>query len=272
MRPPTRPRPGAPVGKARLAELRGLRDKRHRQAAGLFLVEGFHVVGEALASRAPLVEILLSEGAARSPAGERVVAAAAAAGVPLVQVPRRDLDRIADAETPQGVLAVVRGAPPGELPLARDGVAVLLDGVQDPGNAGAIVRAADAFGCASVIFGAGTVEPTNPKVLRAGQGSHFHLPVVPAPAAAEVAALARAAGHRIAVTVPAGGTPLYEARVPGPRVTVVFGNEARGVAPEVIAAADLRLTVPLRGRAESLGVAAAAAVVLSWLAAREGAR
>jgi TrmH family RNA methyltransferase len=259
--------PPPALTKARLAELKGLRDKRRRQAAGRFLVEGFHVVEEALEAAAPVEEILLGEGASRSPAGQRVAETARAARIRVTEVPRRVIEALADAESPQPILAVVRlPAPDAPLPVDRDGVLVILDGVQDPGNAGAILRAADAFGCAAAIFARGTVEPLNAKVLRAGQGAHFHLPVVPGPAAAEAVRAARAAGHRAIAAVTRGGEPLWGIASPARRVAVVLGNEARGPAEETLAACDGRVTIPLRGRAESLGVAAAAAVVLGWLA------
>jgi len=253
--------------KARLAELKGLRDKRRRLAAGRFLVEGFHCVEEALLAGAPVEEVLLGEGAAKSPVGGRIRDTAVAAGVPVIEVPRRVLEVLAEVETPQGVAAVLR-LPPADapLPLDRDGICLVLDGVQDPGNAGAMIRAADAFGCASVVFARGTVEAVNPKVLRAAQGSHFHLPVVSGPDAAEVAAAARKAGHVVTAAVSTGGASLYAVTASPRRRTVVVGNETRGVSPEAAAASDERLTIPLRGRAESLGVAAATAVVLAWFA------
>jgi TrmH family RNA methyltransferase len=230
-------------------------------------VEGFHIVEEAFLSGAPVEEVLLGQGAGKTHVGGRIAAAARAAKVPVTEVTRRVLEVLSDAETPQGVLAVLRSPPSdGPLPLEAEGVAVLLDGIQDPGNAGAIVRAADAFGCSSVIFGKGTVEPLNPKVLRAAQGSHFHLPVVAGGDAAAVAAEAGGGGHRVLAAVSSGGVSLYDTVIREPRVTVVLGNEARGVSPAALSACHGRVTIPLRGRAESLGVAAAAAVVLAWFA------
>jgi TrmH family RNA methyltransferase len=252
--------------KARLKELQSLRDKRRRLEAGRFLVEGFHIVEEALLAGAPVDEVLVGEGAAKSHAGGRILEAARASNIRVVEIPRRVLEQLSDVETPQGVMAVVRAPDPGKpLPFDGDGVHVLLDGIQDPGNAGAILRAADAFGCASVVFCRGTVEALNPKVIRAAQGSHFHLPVVTGPGAPEAAAAARAAGLQVLAAVAAGGVSLYDTKVPGPRTAVVLGNEARGSPPETLEACDARVTIPLRGRAESLGVAAAAAVVLAWL-------
>ncbi len=267
-RPPSAP-PRSPAGlsRARLAELRGLRDKRRRQAAGRFLVEGYHIVEEALLAGAPVQEVLVGAGWAQSPGGERLLARARAARVTVTEVPRRLLDDLADAESPQGVLAVVEWRPPDAdgLPLPRGSLTAVLDGVQDPGNAGAILRAADAFRCSAMVFGRGSVEPLNPKVLRGGQGSHFHLPVVAGPGADEFAASARKRGARVVAAVTDGGRPLWDFRRGPEPLVVVFGNEARGVSEGVLAAAQDRLTIPLRGRAESLGVAAAAAIVLAWL-------
>ena len=264
---PTMAPPPPVPSRARLASLRALRDKRKRAEEGRYLVEGFHVVEEALLAGAPVEEVLLGEGAGKSPAGERIVAAARAAGARVTEVHRRVLEQLADVEAPQGVMAVVRAPDAAApLPFGRDGIHVLLDGIQDPGNAGAILRAADAFGCASAVFCRGTVEALNPKVLRAAQGSHFHLPVAAGPGAAAAAAAARAAGNRVLAAVASGGVSLYETKIQGRRTALVFGNEARGSGPETLAACDGRVTVPLAGRAESLGVAAAAAVVLAWFA------
>ena len=263
-------RPPAAPTKARVAEWMALRDKRRRQAAGRFLIEGFHAVEEAFLAGAPVEELLLGEGAAKSFVGQRLVEHARAAKVPVVELPRRVLESLADAETPQPAMAVLRAPDPAApLPVGKDGVLVILDGIQDPGNAGAVLRTADAFGCAGVVFAKGTVEPLNAKVLRAAQGSHFHLPVAAGPDAAEAARAARAAGHRVLAAVSHGGSSLYALPKAGRRTTVVLGNEARGPAPETLEACDARVTIPLRGRAESLGVAAAAAVILSWLARPE---
>jgi TrmH family RNA methyltransferase len=264
--------PARPLTKARLTELMALRDKRKRAELGRYFVEGFHCVEEALLAAAPVEEILFAEGAAEVFAGKRIAEVAAGAKVKVTVIERLALEKLSDVESPQGVLAILRAPDPkAPLPFDRDGVHVILDGIQDPGNAGALLRAADAFGCASVVFCRGTVEPLNPKVLRAAQGSHFHLPVVTGPEAAVACAAAKAAGHRVLAAVAAGGPSLYDAVIREPRLTVVLGNEARGSPPETLAACDGRVTIPLRGRAESLGVAAAGAVVLAWFA-RPGGR
>jgi TrmH family RNA methyltransferase len=114
------------------------------------------------------------------------------------------------------------------------------------------------------------VDARNAKVIRAAQGSHFHLPVATGPGAAEAVAAARKAGHRVLAAVARGGDSLYALPAGGPRTTLVLGNEARGPAQETLAACDGRITIPLRGRAESLGVAAAGAVILAWLARPSG--
>jgi TrmH family RNA methyltransferase len=264
--PSAEPLAPSPLSRAELADLRALLDKRERAAQGRFLVEGFHGVEEALRNGAPVELVVIGEGASLAPAGARVLAHALASRLALRRVPREQVDALADAEAPQGVVAVVRApAADAPLPLARDGLVVVLDGLQDPGNAGAIVRSADAFGAAAVVFARGTVDPWNPKVLRGAQGSHFHLPVRTGPSAAEIAAAAKSEGHRVVATEVEGGVSLWEAAPLPRRACLILGNESRGVSPEALAAADARVTIPLRGRAESLGVAAAAAVALAWL-------
>jgi TrmH family RNA methyltransferase len=249
-----------------------LRDKRKRAEAGRYFVEGFHVVEEALLAAAPVEEVLFAEGAATAFIGKRILENAKAAKIKVTDIERVLLEKLSDVESPQGVMAILRSPDPAApLPFDRDGVHVILDGIQDPGNAGALLRAADAFGCASVVFCRGTVEALNPKVLRAAQGSHFHLPVRTGGEAAAACAAAKAAGHRVLAAVAAGGPSLYDVVIREPRVTVVLGNEARGSSPETLSACDGQVTIPLSGRAESLGVAAAGAVVLSWLS-RPGGR
>src|SRR5690349_14638972 len=145
------PRPRA-LTKARLTELMSLRDKRRRAEQGLYLVEGFHVVEEAFLAAAPVEEVLVGEGAAKSFVGGRILEAAKAAKVKVTEIERFLLEKLSDVESPQGVMAVLRAPDPAApLPFDREGVHVILDGIQDPGNAGAILRAADAFGCASVV-------------------------------------------------------------------------------------------------------------------------
>lgn len=253
------------ASRARWKLLKSLDRASAREREGLYLVEGARLVAEALAAPAPVTELFVTERFAASPAAGPLLDRAERLAIPVERVPERDFDRVAATTTPQGVLAVIRREPPDPAALAPPGLLVALDGVADPGNVGTIVRAADAFGARAVIAGPGTADFENPKVLRAAMGSSFHLALFRVEDLPEALAARREAGFEIVATV-LDGEDLYAAGPARRPAVVVFGNEARGVSPEVRAIADRRLTVPCPGRAESLNVAMAAAVVLSRLA------
>jgi TrmH family RNA methyltransferase len=251
--------------RARQKVLRGLLRAEGRREAGLFLVEGRRLVEEALRSGAPLTEILHTAAFAGSAPGRDLLAAARAAGVPAEALPERDLARLSDTTTPQGVVGVVRRRVPDPAAAAAEGLLLALDGVADPGNVGTLVRAADAFAARAILAGPGTADFENPKVLRSAMGSTFHVPCLPVPdLAATLAGLRRGGSFVVAATL--AGRDAREIRAPGPRVVLVLGNEARGVSPAVLAQADAAATVVCPGRAESLNVAIAGGVLLALFA------
>jgi TrmH family RNA methyltransferase len=133
--------------------------------------------------------------------------------------------------------------------------------VRDPGNAGTVLRAADAFGADAVVTTRGSVDPQSPKAARAAAGSLFHLPVVAGAPWPEVAAALRGRGLRLVGADPHASATVDQAPLAEP-VALVIGNEAHGLPAEVEADLDLVVRVPLAGRAESLNLAAAAAVLL----------
>lgn len=192
---------------------------------------------------------------------------AAATGARVTLVTDRVAATLSDTVTPQGVVAVVRGDE-ADLDAVLAGrprlLAVLVD-VADPGNAGTVIRTADAVGADAVILAGDAVDPHSPKCIRASAGSLFHLPVIrTADVPATLAAL-RAAGIRsISTTLDDADdldTPLVRELLTG-AVAWVFGNEAHGLLPPVVAATDARVRIPIRGAAESLNLAAAAAICL----------
>lgn len=166
---------------------------------------------------------------------------------------------LSDTVTPQGMVGVAERV---DMPLSsiRDACLVaVLAYARDPGNAGTILRTADAAGADAVVFPDDSVDPYNPKCVRASAGSLFHLPVVVGGAVAEVLDALRP--MRVLATTADRGTPLNETDLSGPTAWV-FGNEAWGLPDDVVALADERVRVPVYGRAESLNLAAAAAVCL----------
>ncbi len=178
--------------------------------------------------------------------------------------PVRDLalgvaERITATETPPGLFAVVGSRLGGPALLADAGLVVVADGIADPGNLGTILRSAEAAGVKAVVLTPGTVDPFNPKVVRASAGSLFHVPVV----AAELAAVG-AAGLRLLGTSSHHGTPHDDVDWTG-RVAIILGSEAHGLAAE--APVDEWVRIAHAGRAESLNVAMAATVLCFTAAA-----
>ncbi|MBN9186137.1 RNA methyltransferase [Microbacterium sp.] len=236
-----------------------------RSETGLFLLEGPQAVREALAYRPEaIVELFATPSALERHVDLR--AAAAAAGIEVAYSTEAVLDAMADTVTPQGVVAVARQFPTSVRDVFAAGprLVAICEEVRDPGNLGTIIRAADAAGADAVVLTGRTVDPYNPKVVRATTGSLFHVPVSLGGELADVAAAARAAGLRV-VAADVKGEDLLAARAAGDlaRPTAwLFGNEARGLTAEALALADGALRLPLYGRAESLNLATAASVCL----------
>ncbi|HEX3465136.1 MAG TPA: RNA methyltransferase [Candidatus Elarobacter sp.] len=239
----------------RLAAVRELRTPRGRREAGRFAAEGPTLLEEAARSGLRPREIYgTPEGLARLDPGRWE-----AGGTPVYVVPERAFVRLSDVETPAGVLAVfdLPAATVADV-LAREGTVLLLAGVGDPGNAGTLVRSAEAFGAAGVLFGRGGADPFAPKVVRAAMGSLFRLPVAVTDAE-EVLAAAAAAGRPVVAT-DVEGEDLGSARIPANAVLAV-GNERRGVR-DWLPRWDLSIRIRQRGAAESLNAAVAGSIAL----------
>ena len=245
----------------RVVAARKLTRRAGRDAAGAFLAEGRQAVSEALATAPGDVrEVFATEAAADA---HRDLLAGTA--VPVRLVTEKAAAALSETVTPQGLVAVcaLRDLPAERLAAAPPRLAVGLAGLADPGNAGTVLRTADACGAGAVVFGAGSVDPFGGKVVRAGAGSHFHLDVVRSAGLAELLPALRSAGATVLVA-DGGGTaalPDVADRLAG-RVVWLFGNEARGIPADLSALADARVRIPMRGRAESLNLAAAAAICL----------
>ena len=241
--------------------IRDLRLRRGRERRGLALAEGVRLVEEALQARIGIRHAAVSPALEGTPRGAALKAALATAGVPLAEMDDRALAGLADTEHPQGVIAVIE--PPSwtldRLTPRAGEVVVVLDGVQDPGNVGAIARTALGLGASGLIALKGTAELTNPKVLRGSMGALFRLPAVSA-TDAECLAWTKRVGAALWITASAGERP--GAQRPTAPVAPVLGNEGAGVRPELEREASRRLAIPLSAGVESLNVAVAAGILL----------
>jgi TrmH family RNA methyltransferase len=236
-----------------------------RSETGLFLLEGPQAVREAFAFSGEAVLELFATPTAleRHPELGR---AAAEAGVELEFVTEAVLDAMADTVTPQGFVAVARQFPTSVKELLRGAptLLALLQEVRDPGNAGTIIRAADAAGADGVVFTGRSVDLYNPKVVRSTTGSLFHVPVATGVELEAVIERVRGAGIQV-LAADVKGDDLLAVRAEGvlARPTAwLFGNEARGLPDEHLALADRVVTVPIYGSAESMNLATAASVCL----------
>jgi TrmH family RNA methyltransferase len=234
-----------------------------RAETGLFLVEGPQAVDEALAFHPEtLVELFITSVASERYAG--LADRAAAAGVTSEAVSEHVLDAMADTVTPQGVIAVCRQFPVSIETLLQGSPRLLaiLEEVRDPGNAGTIIRAADAAGADGVILTGRSVDAYNPKVVRSTTGSIFHLPIAQGIELDRALDAVRSAGVRIlAADVKGDDLPDLRDELAQPTAWL-FGNEARGLSDESLDLADRIVKVPIYGHAESMNLATAASVCL----------
>jgi TrmH family RNA methyltransferase len=186
--------------------------------------------------------------------------------VEVASVSAHESEQLGDTVTSQGILCVVRARDLSGIAvlaeLAADACVVALDEVADPGNVGTIIRTCDWFGVGAVVLGGNSVELFNPKLLRSAMGSIFHLPVIHEPNFPAFLADAGQSGWQIWTTAANGGTLPPRGRE---RKIILFGNEARGVSAEIASLASTIITIPRRGKAESLNVAVSCGVVLGAL-------
>ena len=243
--------------------IRDLRLRRGRERRGLALAEGIRLVEEALDAGVEVRAAAVAPGLEGTARGRALKAALGTAGTELLEVSDAEFAKLADTEHPQGVVAVVR--PPqwslDDLAPAPRSPILALDGVQDPGNVGTIVRTALGLGAAGVVALPGTAELANPKVLRGSMGALFRLPAV---TASVEELLEWTAGQQAAIWAAAmeGEDVRAAARTAPARLTLVLGNEGGGVGQVLAAAAERAVAIPLQPGAESLNVAVAAGILL----------
>lgn len=225
------------------------------------VAEGVRLVEEALAAGVPIKGALASPPLQQSPRGAALLASLASHAVPVEEIPERELARLADTDTPQGILAVID--PPrwtlADIRPSAGAPVLVLDGVQDPGNVGALLRTAYALGAPGAILLKGTADPAHPKVMRAGMGATFRLPTA---AAQDGELSAWVSGRDVTVwTAAAEGAALGRLKPPE-RLALVVGNEGAGARPYVRSLAQQQVAIPLARGVESLNVAVAAGIVL----------
>lgn len=253
-----------PLSHRRRKEIASLQHRKYRDRLGQVLVEGVRSVEAAAEAGVSLVDVVVTAAAA---AEARVQALLATLGVPVYLADARTMAALSDVETSQGLLAVARLPSPAAAPAAGARAVLALDGVQDPGNVGTLLRTAAWLGVEAVLAGAGTADVYSPKVVRAAMGGLWDLAVERPPELAAALAARRAQGWAC-YGADLSGTPLPAWRPRHPSVLVV-GSEAHGLSAAVAACLDERVVIPgggARRGVESLNVAVAGGILAyAWL-------
>jgi RNA methyltransferase, TrmH family len=227
--------------------------KKERDKSGTFLVEGFHLVEEALKQSDSVMEIIVSDKTGLPPRWD-------SGETPVTIVTEEISNSLSDTEAPQGIYAVCRQVQI-EVPEAK--TYLLIDAVQDPGNLGTMIRTADAAGIDAVVVGKGSVDVYNSKVLRSAQGGHFHLPIIRGDLDEWIEKL-----HEKNISVygtALEGASAYTDISTGEAYALLVGNEGNGVNKELLAKTDANLYIPIYGKSESLNVAVATGILLYFL-------
>lgn len=230
-----------------------LHTKKERDLTGTFIIEGFHLVEEALKQKEMVEELIYSEETDLPHSWDYE-------SIPVTIITEEVAKAISETEAPQGVFAVCKQA---EASITDAKTFLLIDAVQDPGNLGTMVRTADAAGIDAVIVGQGSVDIYNSKVLRSAQGSHFHLPIIRGN-------LSEWIDQLLSKEIPVYGTALengsiYTETAPSETFALAVGNEGSGVSKEVLSKTTRNLYIPIYGKSESLNVAIATGILLYYL-------
>jgi RNA methyltransferase, TrmH family len=236
-----------------LKQWKKLHTKKEREKTGTFLLEGPHLIEEAVSSGARLVHVIIEENFS-------IKEEWLAEKFTLWTVPSKLMKQLSETEKPQGIIAVCEMMEQPEDLIRQDGRYLLIDGVQDPGNLGTMIRTADSAGLDGVILGEGSADLYNGKTVRSTQGSLFHLPIVKAD-------LKMAVHECKQLSIPVVSTSLDEAadmrEVPEMKgFALIVGNEGQGVQQVLQDESDMNVKIPIFGKAESLNVSVATGILL----------
>jgi TrmH family RNA methyltransferase len=230
---------------------------------GVMLLDGAHLVGDAIAARVAFQLAAVTPASSEDPGIRALVAALQADGVEVITVSASVMDAVSPVKTPSGIVALAE-RPVADAGVLYEGTAALVVSavdVQDPGNLGAIVRVTEAAGATGLVAAGASANPFGWKALRGSMGSALRLPIVSEVAAEDAVAEARQHGCRIIASVPRNGRSLFDLDLAGP-LHVLIGGEGRGLSPALVDAAEERVTIPMQAPVESLNAAVTAALLV----------
>lgn len=251
------------LSKEKLKQIHKLKTEKEREKEGKFLIEGLRLCQEAFSSGWDVQLVFFSSEFGGSAAGEKLIQQFSKKGAEIFRLKKQEIEKLADTETPQGIMALVKKK---KFTLSRDflkksSLLLGLDNIRDPGNLGTMIRTADAAGADGVLLSKGCVEHYNPKVVRSTMGSIFHLAVIENSDLAEVIPDLKKDGFRIIFSEVYEGKDYTEVDYPE-KTCLIIGSEASGISQQILNLADERIKIPIFGKAESLNASVAVGVLL----------
>ena len=257
------------ISKPELRKIRLLlRDKSARDEEGVFVAEGVKIVRDILAKAHNVRTVLISSKVLTSPGAKKVAELSESMKVQISRVPAEEFEKLSSLRNSQGVLAVVEKPGPAE-EIKGDRI-VLCDGVQDPGNLGALIRSAVAFGMDAVLLAGETADIFNPKVVRASSGTMLEIPVFKV-SEGDIDGM-KARGYKVlvgSIGTSGGSLDVVKLKDVGTPFIICFGSEGRGVSMEIEDKADIFYHIPISQKIESLNVTAAAAITMYVLCSKQ---
>jgi len=245
-----------------IKEIKSLDKRKYRDEKGLFIAEGIRFVGEALEESADISYIVVSEKLPDIKGGIEILKDIEAQGIKYYRTTEKIFKDISNTESPQGILAVIKAKKLDFEDIVQEhNKIIILEGLQDPGNMGTIIRTADAAGMTGIIISEGCVDIYNPKVLRSTMGSVFHLPVYQCKDIVNTLKLIKTRGIKIYATHLKGNQSCHDLKMDGD-VAIIIGNEANGINDETAGLADVLVRIPMPGKAESLNASVAAGILM----------
>lgn len=240
-----------------------LKTTRGRKKANLYYLEGIKIIEEALISEQKLVKVLFSQRVFETAIGKQLMDKLEACGIQQIEIAEGIMKDLCDTETNQGIVAIVEKNIQLEGPMKiqeKNNRILILDQIQDPGNLGTLIRTADALGYGQIFCSKGTADLYNPKVLRSTMGSIFHVEISYYESHEALIEALHQQGFYILATTPEPVTDIRE--VEAEKIALIIGNEGNGVSEELFQRCDLKVTIRMKGRAESLNAAMAAGICM----------
>jgi len=255
------------ISKNRLKAIAALKQKKFRHQEQVFLVEGLRMCQEALCSDFSIAELIVRSDMSLLAEVQALIARAKDHASIVTEISSKDAESLAETIHNQGIFCIVhlKEVSFEMAPWSRAKLAVLLDAGQDPGNVGTIIRTCDWFGADIVVLGQGAVELYNPKVVRATMGSIFHVPILQNVNLPEALPRLKEMGFTFYGADVHGTFQMNQVQYQYP-AGLVIGNENAGIDPAILSQLDYTVAIPRKGRAESLNMAAAAAILISHMA------